>query len=114
MLACRSLADSALILRMTTASHSGHISGAIPRTATVLRLGLTILLLAVAGCQDQTALNPPSSAAPTINPEPAANRTIRPELGSFNLNKRHGLGDWDKRPQTTEADLLHRLSTETP
>jgi hypothetical protein len=32
-------------------------------------------------------------------------------LGSFNLQKRHGLGGWDQKPGASERQLLRELST---
>ncbi|HEY9687635.1 MAG TPA: hypothetical protein V6C52_11730 [Coleofasciculaceae cyanobacterium] len=54
-------------------------------------------------------------------PKPKLPRVDEPEhragqsgLGSFNLQKRHGLGGWDQKPGASERQLLRALSKSGP
>lgn len=67
--------------------------------------GLMLGLLLVSGC------TPGSRPAPADKPTSPSGQL---DLGTFNLQKRHGLGGWDKPAGPTKKQLLQELSKRRP
>lgn len=51
-----------------------------------------------------------SGCTPKPKPPRYQEQSAGPALGSFSLQKRHGLGDWDRKPAISEAALLRRMA----
>ncbi len=73
-----------------------------------------VLCLLFNGCMPKPQTLPPNS--PRISQKDAL--PAQKPLGSFNLQKRHGLGGWEGKPGPTEQQLLRQMaygnSTHTP
>lgn len=61
------------------------------------------------GCMPKPHVDSQQNTTPTQQ-APASAHPNR--FGSFNLQKRHGLGGWDQQSGPSEQELLNRMSTQ--
>ena len=69
---------------------------------------IPIALLALCLTLLQSGCVPKPRTLPTE--KSALSTTQQPDLGAFNLQKRHGLGEWDKSPGPSEQQLLKQMT----
>jgi hypothetical protein len=70
-----------------------------------LLLALCIGLLGTCACQNNPKMEPATNRLPTAG---------KPAFGSFNLHKRHGLGDWQGQKAPSQNEWLDSIQQNQP
>lgn len=76
----------------------------MPLFRMILSLVACLILGGLTGCGQPTQNQTRTSAQPEPRPS-----TTSPSLGSYNLQKRHGLGGWDRATGPSEKAWLQQM-----